>query len=74
MDTGPEKVEIGTAGKASVQDGDELAEGPNTSSEKRLRTPARPLATKRKTGIHHEEPDVKKIVLDDDEASDGENQ
>ena len=35
MDTGPEKFEIGTPGKSSAQEDDELADGPNTSSERR---------------------------------------
>ena len=69
MDTGAEWFVIGTPGMMSVeQEGlgsDSLANGPNTASERRMHTPVRPAAVKRRSNIHDEEPDTKKIILDD---------
>ena len=69
MDTGAERFVIGTPGKTSVEDeglgSDEVANGPNTSSERRLHTPVRPAAAKRRSSIHDEEPDTKKTIRDD---------
>ena len=38
-----------------------------------MHTPVWPPATERKTGINDEEPDVKKIILDEDEDNNEEN-
>ena len=45
----------------------QLAEGPNSVSERRVRTPVRQAPVKREIGVHDEEPDTKKNIVDDDE-------
>ena len=77
MDTGAEKYDIGTPGKMDAEDegsgSDDFADGPNTTSERRLHTPVRPAAVRRRSNIHDEEPDTKKIIRDDgDENMEGE--
>ena len=46
---------------------DELVDAPGSSSDRRVLTPARKPAVKRKENIHTDEPDTKKIILDDPE-------
>ena len=73
----PERFDIGSPVKNKEQDKDmqeevELDEGPSNVSERRIRTPVRPVATKRRRGVHDEEPDTKKIIVgeltDDEDA------
>ena len=50
------------------QEGEEpLIDGPVTASDRRIQTPERKKAVKRSVGIHDEEPDTKKIIIEDDE-------
>ena len=46
-----------------AQDADELDGGPNISSERRLKSPVRTPATKRKKNIHVEEPSTKRSIV-----------
>ena len=46
------------------QDADELDDGPNTTSERRMKLPVRAPATKRKKNIHNEEPATKRSIID----------
>ena len=77
MDTGVEKYDIGTPGKMSAEDkglgSDDLADGPNTTSERRLHTPVGPAAVKRRSNIHDEEPETKNIIRDDSDENMGED-
>ena len=77
MDTGAESFVIRTPGKMSLEDeglgSDDLADGLNTSSERWLRTPVWRVAVKRRSNIHDEEPDAKKIILDDGDENMGED-
>ena len=63
------EFDIGTPGRTINDDmnidGDELDEGPNIASEKRVKTPVRAPATKRKIGVHDEEQPTKVIIRDD---------
>ena len=72
---GGERFLIGTPGRPDDDMGvqqDELEEGPNVVSERRLQSPARAPATKRKVGIHDEESSTKVIIRDDgDDAMGG---
>ncbi len=47
------------------QDADELDDGPNTTSEPRMKSPVRAPATKRKKNIHNEEPATKRSMIDE---------
>ena len=73
----PEEFEIGTPGKAGPDRADEglgddvLDDGPTSFSERRFRSPVRPPAVKRKTGVHDEEPGTKRIILDDPSDEEG---
>ena len=61
--------------KAGKGDGeDEFDDGPVSVSERRVHTPVRAQAVKRKKLVHGEEPDLKKIIADDnsdDDMADG---
>ena len=46
---------------------DQLDDAPKRKSEARCKTPDKGKATKRRSIIHEEEPDTKRIILDDDE-------
>ena len=73
MDGGTEKYDIGTPDKMEDDEeglgSDDLADGPNTTSERRLHTPVTPAAVKRRNDIHDEEPDTTKIIWDDDDEN-----
>ena len=43
----------------------ELDDGPNSISERRMQTPVRSAPVKRKSNIHDEEPDTKKVICGD---------
>ena len=63
---GPEEFQIGSPEKAGRDSGDqELDDGPTTHSERRVRTPVRAPPTKQKESVHNEEPDTKRIIIDD---------
>jgi hypothetical protein len=47
------------------QDADELDDGPNHLSERRLKSPVRAPPTKRKKNIHNEEPATKRSIIDE---------
>ena len=47
------------------EDANELDDGPNMFSKRRVKSPTRALATKRKKAIHAEEPDTKKSIVGD---------
>ena len=70
---GAEKYDIGTPVKMDAEDkglgSDDLAHGPNTMSDRRLHTPVRPAAVKRRSDINDAEPDTKKIIRDDDDEN-----
>ena len=57
------EFDTGTAGRPIDDDmgvdQEELEEGPNVANEQRVQTPSRPPATKRKVGVHNDEPDTK---------------
>ena len=72
----PEEFHIGSPMKENGidedmgEDDNELDDGPVTASERRVKSPTRAPATKRKKTIHAEEPDAKKSIageLTDDE-------
>ena len=73
MDTGADKYDIGTPGKMSAEDeglgSDDFADGSNTTSDRRLHTPVRLVAVKRRGNIHDDEPETKKIIRDDDDEN-----
>ena len=54
-------------------DADQLDDGPSISSERRMKSPPRAPATKRKKKIHNEEPATKRSIIDElsDEDRDG---
>ena len=67
-----EYFEIGSPGKNIDMEGaDDLDDGPASVSERRFRSPIRAPPTKRRNVIHEDEPDLKKIILD--EPSDNED-
>ena len=70
MGNEPVEFNIGTPGKDSNHDEGEFVEGPNNTSKRRLRTPIRADAVKRRLDVHDDEPDLKKIILDDGMSSD----
>ena len=70
MDIEPVEFNIGTPGRDSNHDEGEFMEGPNNASERRLRTPIRADAVKRRLDVHDDEPDLKKIIRDDWMSSD----
>ena len=47
------------------QDADELDDGPNSTSERRMKSPVRTPVTKRKRDIHVEEPATKRSIIDE---------
>ena len=70
-DPAREEFDIGTPGRVS-EDGmaieeEELEDGPNAVSERRIQTPVRAPPTKRRVGVHDDEPDMKVVIRDDDE-------
>jgi hypothetical protein len=71
---GPEQFDIGSPSKAGGSEAsDELDDGPTMVSEKRMRTPVRAPPIKRRSAVHIDEPDTKKIItghLTDDEDND----
>ena len=63
---GPERFLIGSPEKGVKEDdSQEFDDGPTSVSERKVRTPMRNSAPKRKESIHSEEPDTKKIILGD---------
>ena len=67
----PEKFNIGSPATEfggndfMDQDADEVDDGPNISSERRLKSPIRAPATKIDKNVHEEEPDTTIIILDE---------
>ena len=53
------------------QDADELDDGPNISSGRRMKSPVRAPATKRNNQIHNEEPATKRSIIDELSDDDG---
>ena len=63
---GPERFPIGSPEKERDEDArQEFDDGPTSVSERRVHTPVRNPAAKRKENIHTEEPDTEKIILGD---------
>ena len=66
----PEEFNIGSQAKDEGgvdimnQDAHELDDGPNISSERRMKSPVRAPATKRINEIHNEEPATKRSMID----------
>ena len=67
--TNADNFQIGTPAKNDDDDmgmeEDELEEGPNTVSERRIKSPERKPAVKRKVGVHEMESGTKMIIRDD---------
>ena len=66
----PEEFNIGSPAKDEGyddlmdQDADELDDGPDISSDRRMKLPVRAPATKRKKNIRIEEPAMKRSIID----------
>ena len=67
----PEKYNIGSPTRDDGgddlmdQDADVLDDGPNNTSERRMKSPVRAQAVKRKKNIHIEEPATKRSIIDE---------
>ena len=62
---GAERFNIRSPSREKDGGGDDLEHAPTLVSERRVKTPVRPPASKRRSVVHDEEPDTKRIILGD---------
>ena len=62
---GAERFNIGSPAREKDGGGDDLEDAHTLVSERRVKTPVRPPASKRRSVVHDEEPDTKRIILGD---------
>ena len=66
QEEGPQEFDIGSPGRdVGMEEEDGLDDGPTHPSERRIRSPTRTAPSKRRSQIHDEEPDTKRIILDE---------
>ena len=62
---GSERFDIGSLAREKVEGGHDLEDAPTLVSERRVQTPARAPASKRRSVVHGEEPDTKRDMCGD---------